>query len=125
MTNNDILSGKKLKAIEALLACDTLDKACKTCGVSRTTMYRYLQEPEFDKEFKRAKRQLINRALLRLQQACGDASRALAEICRNSEAPPSARVSAAREILSSTMKAIETEELEERLKVLEDRLLSN
>jgi len=122
MTDKAVLTGKKFKAIEALLACDTVDQACKACGISRTTMYRFLQEPEFDKEFKRAKRQLVSRAILRLQQACGDASRALAEICRNGEAPPSARVSAAREILSSTMKAIETEEIEERLKAIEDRL---
>lgn len=124
-TNEPVLTAKKLKAIEALLSYDTVDKACKGCGVDRSTMYRYLREPEFDKELKKAKRQLVSRAILRLQQACGDASRALAEICRDKKAPPSARVSAAREILSSTMKAIETEELEDRLKVLEDRLLVN
>ncbi|MCP4368654.1 MAG: hypothetical protein GY797_11170, partial [Deltaproteobacteria bacterium] len=52
-------------------------------------------------EYKKAKRQLVNRAILRLQQCCGDASRALAEVCRDKDAPASARVSAAREILGN------------------------
>jgi ACT domain-containing protein len=123
-TSKDILTGKKLKAIEALIACDTIDEACTVCGISRTTMYRYLKEPLFDKELKVAKRQLINRAILRLQQTCGDATRALAEICRDKKAPPSSRVSAAKEILSSALKSIELEEIEERIKNLEQRYLN-
>lgn len=121
-TDEAILNGKKLKAIEALIACDTLEDACKECGISRTTIYRYLKEPLFMRELRVAKRQLINRAILRLQQTCGDATRALAEICRDKDAPASARVSAAKEILSSALKAVEIEEIEERLEALEQRL---
>jgi ACT domain-containing protein len=123
-TPPNILSGKKLKALEALIACDTIDEACKVVGITRSTMYRYLKDPLFDKELKAAKRQLINRAILRLQQTCGDATRALAEICRDKKAPPSSRVSAAKEILSSALKSIELEEIEERIKNLEQRYLN-
>jgi len=121
-TSEDVLAGKKLKAIEALIACDTIDEACTVSGVTRSTMYRYLKEPLFEKELKRAKRQLINRAVLRLQQSCRDAAIALAEICRDKEAPPSARVAAAREILASSLKAIEIEELEVRIEQLEQKI---
>jgi len=124
-TFEDVLTGKKLKAMEALIACDTIDEACTVCGISRTTMYRYLKEPLFEKELKAAKRRLVNRAILRLQQACGDATRALAEICRNKDAPASARVSAAKEILGSALKSIEIEGIEERINDLEKRLLPN
>lgn len=123
-TSEDVLTGKKLKAVEALIACDTIDEACTVCGVTRSTIYRYLKEPLFEKELKTAKRQLINRAILRLQQTCGDATRALAEICRDKKAPPSSRVSAAKEILSSALKSIELEEFEDRLKRLEDKYLN-
>ncbi len=124
-TPEDFLKGKKLKSIEALLASDTVDEACKIVGVTRSTMYRYLKDPVFDKALKKAKRQLVNRAILRLQQTCGDATRALAEICRDKNAPTSARVSAAREILGSSLKAIELEEIEERIKALEKRYLQH
>lgn len=119
------LTGKKLKALEALIAEDTVEKAAKAAGIGRNSMYRYLRDPEFDRELKKAKRQLVNRAILRLQQSCGDASRALAEIARDKEAPPSSRVSAAKEILSNALKAIELEEVQERLESIEKRLMIN
>lgn len=121
-THDGVLTGKKLRAVEALIACDTIDEACTICKISRSTMYRYLQEPLFDKKLKTAKRQLVNRAILRLQQTCGDATRALAEICRDKKAPASSRVAAAREILTSTLKAFELEDIETRLKSLEERM---
>jgi len=62
---------------------------------------------------------------LRLQQTCGDAARTLGEICRDKDATPASRVSAAKEILSSALKAMELEEIEDRLKLLEERLLLN
>ena len=124
-TPTKFLSGKKLRAVQALISCDTIDEACKESGVTRSTMYRYLKEPLFKKELKIAKRQLINRAILRLQQTCGDATRALAEICRNKDAPASARVSAAKEILSSALKSIELEGIEERIKAVEEQFLQN
>ena len=81
------------------MSCDTVEGACKTAGISKSTMYRYLKDSVFDAELKAAKRQLVNRAILRLQQTTGDAARALAEICRDKEAPASARVTAAKAIL--------------------------
>jgi len=121
-TPTAFLRGKKLRAIQALIACETIDEACKDCNITRSTMYRYMRDSIFDMELKRAKRQLINRAVLRLQQSCRDAAIALAEICRDKEAPPSARVAAAREILASSLKAIEIEELEVRIEKLEQKI---
>jgi len=84
-----------------------------------------MRDPLFDHELKKAKRVLVNRAILSLQQSCRHAATALAAICRDEEAPPSARVAAAREILSQTMKAIEIEGIEERLQALEQRFNMN
>ncbi len=113
------LKGKQAKAVEALVSCDTVEGACKAAGVSKTTMYRYLRDPIFDQELKNAKRQLVNRAILRLQQTTGDAARALAEICRDKEAPASARVTAAKAILDGALKAVELEDIESRIATLE------
>ena len=116
------LKGKKAKAIDALITCDTVENACKAAGVGKTTMYRYLKEPVFDAALKAAKRQLVNRAILRLQQTTGDAARALAEICRDKEAPASARIAAAKAILDGALKGVELEDIEARLKALEENL---
>jgi len=124
-TSEEILTGKKLKALEALISHDSIDQACNACGISRATLYRYLKEPLFDKELKAAKRQLINRAILRLQQSCSDAARTLSEICKDKEATAASRVSAAKEILSSALKAVELEDIETRLSTLEERMNFN
>jgi len=118
-TNKALLGFRKAKAVEALITCDTIEEACDAIGIGRTTMYRYFKDPEFDNELKSAKRQLMNRAVMKLQQTCTDAARALAEICRDKNAPASARVSAAREIINSSLRAIELEDLEARLERLE------
>jgi len=125
MTKNrtsEVLSANQLKAIKAMIAHETVSDAAKGCNLARDTMYKYMRDPIFDHELKKAKRVLVNRAILSLQQSCSHAATALAAICRDEEAPPSARVSAAREILNQTMKAIEIEGIEERLQALEERL---
>jgi ACT domain-containing protein len=121
----EVLSKNQLKAVEALISYDTVADAAKACGLGRDTIYRYLKDPLFDQEFKKAKRTMVDRAVLSLQRSCRHAAAALAQICRDTDAPPSARVSAAREILSQTMRALEVENIEERLKSLEDRLNIN
>jgi hypothetical protein len=120
-----VLSRNQLKAVEALISYDTVADAAKACGLARDTVYRYLKDPLFDHELKKAKRTMVDRAILSLQRSCRHAAAALAAICRDEEAPPSARVAAAREILSQTMKAIEIEGIEERLQALEQRFNMN
>lgn len=121
----ETLSTNQIKAVQALIEYDTVGEAAKACKLSRDTLYRYMRESEFDRELKKAKRQLVNRAILSLQQSCRHAATALARICRDDDAPPSARVSAAREIIGSALKAIEIENIEERLEALEKRLNLN
>ena len=128
MIKNDTsstLSANQLKAIKALVSCDTVAEAAKSCNLGRQTLYRFMRDPLFDSELKKARRVLVNRAILCLQQSSRHAATALAKICRDEDAPPSARVAAAREILNQTMKAIEIEGIEERLQALEDRLNYN
>ncbi|WP_024333222.1 hypothetical protein [Desulfotignum balticum] len=128
MITNDTsstLSANQLKAIKALVSHNTVAEAAEACKMGRQTLYRFMRDPLFDAELRKARRVLVNRAILSLQQSCRYAATALAQICRDDEAPPSARVAAAREILSQTMKAIEIEDIEERLQALEDQLNYN
>lgn len=114
------LKGKQAKGIEALLTSDTIEKAAQKAGVTRKTLYRWMKKDIFVKELNQAKRQLVQHGILRLQRATKDAVKTLLEICKDKDAPASSRVSAAREILRNTLKSIELEEIESRLKVLEE-----
>lgn len=114
------LKGKQAKGIEALLTSDTIEKAAQKTCVTRKTLYRWLKDDFFLKELKQAKRQLVRHGIIRLQRATKDAVKTLLEVCKNKDAPASSRVSAAREILKNTLKSIELEEIEDRLRTLEE-----
>jgi len=115
------LKGKQAKGIQALLSADTIDKAAELTGVTRNTLYRWLKDDFFVHELNQAKRQLVQHSILKLQQATKDAVKTLNDICNDKKASPAARVSAAREILNNTIKSIELEDIEERIKSLEKR----
>jgi hypothetical protein len=57
-----------------------------------------------------------------LQQVCGEAVIALRTVMTNPTARESARVSAARAVLELALRAVEFEDLEARMQVLEQRL---
>lgn len=107
----------KEKALTALLNSSTLSDAAKACGLSEATLYRYLQEKEFKKDYREARRQLVEYSINELQQASGDAVKTLKTnlSCGN----PSVEVRAAQIILDNAHKGIELMDVLERLEVLE------
>jgi len=66
---------------------------------------------------------MVQYSILKLQRSTKDAVQALSEICRDkNNSTASARVAAAREILATSLKAIEIEELEVRIEKLEQKI---
>ena len=106
-------------AIVGLLTQPTLDEAAKHAGVSGPTLWRWMQEPSFQMEYRKARRQAMGQAVAQLQQASSAAVKALREIIQNSDVTASARVTAARTVLEIGLKAIELEDLESRVEELE------
>ncbi len=117
------LSANQIKGIQALLSSNTREKAAQKAGVTRNTMYRWLNDDLFLAELNKAKGQLIRHHLLTLQRATVDAVKTLTEICKDKKAPASARVAAAREILNNTLKSIELEDIEARIKAIEEQYI--
>lgn len=116
------LTTKQLKAIQTLLAEDTMGKAAKEAGVTRNTLYRWLEDDLFMKELSRCKRLIINQGLMKLQKGTNAAVETLIEVAKDREVPPSARVAASREILNNTFRSLEAEDLEERISSIELKL---
>ena len=105
------LTAKQGLAVQTILTAATMDEAAKEAGTTRSTLYRWLKDDLFFQELSRAKRRMIDHHLLRLQRTTGSAIDTLNEICRDKDAPASARVAAAKAVLDSVMKAIEIEVL--------------
>lgn len=113
------LPTKRMEAIVALLHHRTVSEAAKTVGIGETTLYRWLREPDFQEAYREAKYDVVQQALSQLQQACGEAAGVLREIMKDPKVPPYTRVSAARTILETSIKAVEQDVLEARIEKLE------
>lgn len=121
--NSDELSPQQEGAIVALLSDPGLTGAAKAAGVGKATLWRWLQQPAFQAAYRKARREAVEEARARLQQASGEAVEALRDVMNDQDAPHASRVSAARTVLDMAMAATSTEQLEERLAALEARAM--
>jgi hypothetical protein len=62
---------------------------------------------------------VVQQAITQVQRATGEAVETLRSVMQDAEAPASARVSAAKAILETAIKAVEVEDIEARLTALE------
>jgi transposase-like protein len=74
------VSGKQTKAIAALLTADTIESAAETVGVSRSTLYRWLQDPTFRLAYQQTKRRLVEHAIAKSQRLASQAIAVLREV---------------------------------------------
>ncbi len=110
------------QAIAALLRSPTISGAAESIGIGEATLWRWLQNPGFDEAYRRARQQAVDQAIAQLQQATGLAVATLQEVQRDTDAPASSRVTAAKTVLEMALKLRESEELEARLSALEEKL---
>ena len=113
---------KSEEVIAALLETPTIKAAAERAGIGEATIYRWLDDPEFEREYRRARRQAVQQAITRLQQLSGEAVETLREIMTDKAASDQARLRAAKTILDGAVDAVELEEIEERIKTLEKTL---
>jgi hypothetical protein len=106
------------KALAALLESASITEAAKVCRLSEKTLRRYLEDPEFQKEFRAARRVVFEQNIVRLQSLHAGAVDTLERNlnCEN----PSVEVRAAQIIIEGSRKDFETLDILERLEILED-----
>lgn len=118
-------SRKKELLICALLVEPTIEKAAVKVGIGTTTAFRWLQDPEFQAEYQQARKQAVSQAIAQLQQATTQAVATLQAIMQDETAPAASRVTAARTVLDTSLKAIELEDLAQRIEKLEQAVQQN
>ena len=113
------LSHKQERAIAALLVSSSVAAAAHAIKVQDNTLLRWLKDTVFHDAYREARRQVVQQAITQVQQATGTAVQTLLAVMQDPEAPASAKVSAARTILETAVKAVELEDLEARIADLE------
>lgn len=113
------LEQKQEKAISALLQAQSIREAAKESGIAEATLHRWLKDESFKEAYRAAKREVVQHALCKLQRSAGKAVKVLIDIAEDEKTPASARVSAAKVILETSLKAVEYEDLEKRISEIE------
>lgn len=111
---------KEDSAIVALLTCSTIREAAEKCGQSESTLYRWLNDEEFNNRYQEAKKRAFEAALGLIQGATSDAVKRLKENLTCGK--PSDENRAAIALLDYAFKVVEVRQLEERLAALERML---
>ena len=114
----------KEQAISALMSCSTIEAAADQVGVDKSTLYRWMDRDDFQREYKRARREALTRSIARLQKASTEAVQTLQEVMNDTDAKDSTRVRAAEKVMKFAIEAAEIEDMQERLDALEDVLIS-
>lgn len=107
----------KEKALTALLNSSTITDAAAASGLSERTLYRYLEEGDFKKQFRSARREMVEHSITEIQKATTEAVETLRRnlYCEN----PSVEVRTAQIILDTAYKGTELLDILERLETLE------
>lgn len=116
----DGLPENQRKALAALLTSRTHKEAACKCGLSESTVWRYLRDPAFAEHYRAARRVVVDQAVYTLQAEASDAAAVLRDVAQDKAAPPAARVAAARVIVGLAFKGLELGDLQERITSLEE-----
>jgi DNA-binding MurR/RpiR family transcriptional regulator len=104
-------------AVSALLQSPTVEAAAGLCGVSESTLSRWIKRSDFQDVYTQARRELVQRSLSSLQTASVEALDALKRnlVC----GLPAIEVRAASALLDQSLRATELLGIEARLDALE------
>ena len=113
-------SRKRELAIAALLSEPTVEAAAKKAKVGYKTLCLWLKDPDFNREYREARRQIVEGAVSRLQQTAVVAVLTLHRnlTCGN----PGTEVRAAQVILEQSVKAVELADLAQQVEELRQRI---
>ena len=116
----NVLSPRKRAFVEALLLGKTQAEAGQAVGVSDRQARRYMFDPTVRATLRAAQDDALAQVTRRAVAVMTDALDKLAEIMRDGNVAPSARVAAARAILENGLRFHDAVTLAERVATLED-----
>jgi transposase len=115
------LNNRQLKVIPILIGSDTVEGAAEKIGISKNTIYTWMEQKEFKQAVSEARNKLFDEAINKLTNSCMKAVLTLEKLLdAQSE---SVRRNAANDILGHVLKYRELTEFEDRLETVEKIVL--
>lgn len=119
-TESNNLTAKQKRIIPFLVSARSVEEARRSAGVSQETVWRWMKNPVFRKELETAQDRVVNEALDHLKASVTLAVQTLTDTMTEGEPP--LKVRAAALTLDYFFKVRELQELESRLKRVEEIL---
>ena len=110
---------KKEEAIAALLSQRSIEDAARVAHIGTNTLLRWLQLPEFKSAYREARREGVNQAVARMQQATGAAGTVALKLMTDPNVPAAVRLRAAEFVFDRAISGVEIEDIEARVAKLE------
>jgi transposase-like protein len=115
--------GSDAELVTALACGATIEGAARKYGVSESTIYRRLRDPEFRQRIKDISAETLKRTVRMLTASAPEATRTLLTLLEPSN-PASVRLGASRSNLDRAVRMREHVEFEERLTAIEQQTTS-
>jgi len=109
---DDSLSDTQRSAISCLLESPSIQAAADKCGVSFRTLCDWLEIPAFVQEFNKVRRRNLTQVSAFVQSAATEAAETLMRLLKCGD--PLIELRAARAILQTSQKSLESSEVEQR-----------
>lgn len=114
------LTARQRRFIPVLISCATFTEACEKGRLNRTTLYKWLKDPEFKREVDRQREEVAQEAMGLLSNNLTRAVEVLAGLLEDND--KRLRRFAAKDVVEYFLKHKELREVEERLMAIEQRL---
>lgn len=114
------LTPRQLKAIPHIVGSPTYTQGCKKARINKTTLYKWLKEPEFKAELDRQRDEIAAEAFGILSQGLTKAVEVLVGLLDNKD--NRLKRLAAKDVIDFIIRHKENEDLSERLTAVEKRL---
>jgi hypothetical protein len=110
---------QRQQLVLAMLQQPSLEKAATAAQISTATAWRINQTPEFQREYRKARREAYGQAMARLEQSSSAAVNTLLRVLTEPQHSAATRIRAAECVLNHAAKANDREELTARVEALE------
>lgn len=117
-----VMNKKRMEFLKALMTESTIVKAAAKAGISRSAAYRYLNDAQFKQELTKAKAECLNDTIRYLQSNLTACSEELMRIVKNPKTADQVRINAINTVFQNCKSLIDTCEVEERMRQIEEML---
>ena len=104
---------------QAMFEHGSVQKAAAALDMSQVTVWRWTQKPEFQAACREVRREALSRSGSRLLHGSSAAAATMVKVMLDPSAPPSVRLHAAESVMQHAEKTFELEDVDVRLKRLE------